>query len=275
MTFVLVAGVLIVVVAALLFYAIKIEPYRLTVNEHQLNDPFEGCEELKIVQLSDIHIKKDYTVEQLKKIVDRTNELDADIVVFTGDLYDHYNGYRDDENVIRELRRLKSQYGKIAIWGNHDCGGGGMKAYRDVIESSGFTLLQDENRYIYTDCGHSVLITGIDDYLQGKPYMPDESKTSPWDFQMLLIHEPDVVDSYVNYDYDIVLAGHTHGGQVRLPFMKPPVTTTLGKVYTNGIYTIKGRTASQALHVNTGLGTSRFRIRFWVVPEIALLRVYL
>ncbi|GKG83051.1 metallophosphoesterase [Eggerthella lenta] len=270
-----IAGAIVLLAAGLLLYALKVEPYRLTVNEHRLNEPFEGSEELRIVQLSDIHIKPEYTVRQLKRIVDKANELAPDLIVFTGDLYDRYNAYRDDENVVRELRRLKARYGKIAIWGNHDCAGGEVKGYRDVIEGSGFTLLQGENCYLYTDLGHAVMVTGIDDYLGGKPYMPDESKSSPWDFQILLVHEPDVVDQYVDYDYDIVLAGHTHGGQVRLPFMKPPVTTKLGKTYTNGIYTIKGRTATQALHVNTGLGTSRFTIRFCVVPEIALLRAYL
>lgn len=89
-------------------YALKVEPYRLTVNGHRLNEPSEGSEELRIVQLSDIHIKPEYTVDQLKRIVDRTNDLAPDLIVFTGDLYDRYNSYRDDENVVRELRRLRA-----------------------------------------------------------------------------------------------------------------------------------------------------------------------
>lgn len=139
-----IVGAIVLLAAGLLLYALKVEPYRLTVNEHCLNEPFEGSEELRIVQLSDIHIKPEYTVRQLKRIVDKANELAPDLIVFTGDLYDRYNAYRDDENVVHELRRLKARYGKIAIWGNHDCAGGEVKGYRDVIEGSGFTLLQDE-----------------------------------------------------------------------------------------------------------------------------------
>ena len=128
-----------------IYYAFEIEPYRLKVNEYALNSKMENTVEIKIVQFSDLHIKEDFTYKSLEKVVSEINGQEPDMVVFTGDLYDNYAVYHDDENIIKQLSDIKATYGKIAIWGNRDCGGGAAQQYESIMEQSGFTLLKNEN----------------------------------------------------------------------------------------------------------------------------------
>lgn len=269
---------LILVIAGCIYYAFKIEPYRLTVNEYTLNEERSDSEHLKIVQISDLHIKADFTYENLHKVIKKVNEQNPDIVIFTGDLYDNYGIYRDDETITAALKEIEAKYKKIAIWGNRDYGGGAETAYAAVMEDAGFTLLKNENRYVTLDNGRSVLFTGLDDALLGHPVMPDGTKTDDADYEMLLSHEPDNVEPYMNYDYDIALSGHSHGGQINIPFL-PFVNemalnvTALSSKYSGGMYRFDDEELKQ-LYVNTGIGTTHISARFGVVPEVTLFHVY-
>lgn len=270
---------LILVVAGCIYYAFKIEPYRITVNEYALNEEQSDKEHLKIVQISDLHIKADFTYENLNKVVEKINEQKPDIVIFTGDLYDNYAIYRDDENIIAALKKIDAAYGKIAIWGNRDYGGGAERTYAAVVEDAGFTLLKNENHFVTLDNGRRLLFTGLDDSFLGHPVMPDGTKNYDADYKLLLSHQPDNVDDYLGYDYDIALSGHSHGGQINVPFL-PFVNemalnvTALSSKYSGGMYDFDEEALKQ-LYVNTGIGTTHISARFGVVPEITLFHVYI
>ena len=96
---------LILVIGGCIYYAFKIEPYRVTLNEFTLNEEKPDREHLKIVQISDLHIKADFTYKNLDKVIKKVNEQNPDIVIFTGDLYDNYAIYRDDENIVTALQK--------------------------------------------------------------------------------------------------------------------------------------------------------------------------
>ena len=96
-----------------IFYAFKIEPYRITANDIYINE--KSSDILKVVQFSDTHIKEDFTYQDLGKVVNKINEQNPDVVVFTGDLYDNYAKYHDDDNIIKELQKINATYDKIAI----------------------------------------------------------------------------------------------------------------------------------------------------------------
>lgn len=266
--------ILILAVAGCVFYAFKIEPYRIKVNEHTMNEKRKDTNELKIVQISDLHIKDDFTYKNLDKVVDEVNSLDPDIVVFTGDLYDNYAKYNDDENIIAELQKINAKYGKIASWGNRDYGGGAVRKYGTIMEQSGFVLLKNEHWQVTLENGRGILFTGLDDSMLGIPYMPDATETYDPDYKILLTHEPDAVKDYLDHDYDMVLSGHSHGGQVNIPFLpavnkKAVSATGLASEYNRGMY-ILNNDAKSKLYVNTGIGTTHISARFGVVPEIAV-----
>ena len=269
---------LILVIGGCIYYAFKIEPYRVTLNEFTLNEEKPDREHLKIVQISDLHIKADFTYKNLDKVIKKVNEQNPDIVIFTGDLYDNYAIYRDDENIVTALQKIEAGYGKIAIWGNRDYGGGAERTYAAVKEDAGFTLLKNENWYITLNNGKRVLFTGLDDALLGHPVMPDETKIYDSDYELLLSHEPDNVEPYMNYDYDIALSGHSHGGQINIPFLPfvnemALTVTALSSKYSGGMYTFDDNAIKQ-LYVNTGIGTTHISARFGVVPEVTLFHIY-
>lgn len=271
--------ILFLTAAGFIFYAFKIEPFRITVNEYTLNEEKEGMSEIKMVQISDLHIKEDFTYENLGRVINKINGQNPDIVLFTGDLYDNYAKYHDDENIISELRSIEARYEKIAVWGNRDCGGGASRNYREIMESAGFKLLKNENLYVELENGRRILFTGLDDSLLGNPTMPESTKLYQSDYEVLLMHEPDTVKDFVNYDYDIVLSGHSHGGQVNIPFLpglnkKLVASTLLSTEYSGGMYQVNENTGGK-LYVSTGIGTTHISARFGVVPEVAVFYIYI
>ena len=271
--------IVIIYTAGCLFYAFKIEPYRLKVQEYYLTEKNADTELVKIVQFSDVHIKEDFTYENLQKVVDKINKHKPDIVLFTGDLYDNYAKYNDDENIIAELKKIEAKYDKIAIWGNRDYGGGAVRQYQYIMEQAGFTLLENENWYVTLENNKNILFTGLDDSMLGNVYMPDDTKIYHSDFDILLGHEPDIVENYGEYYYDLALSGHSHGGQVNIPLL-PFINdmaisaTSLSTKYEGGMYELNEKENTK-LYVNTGIGTTHISARFGVVPEITVFNLYL
>lgn len=262
-----------------IFYAFRIEPYRLDVEEYDLNSQTSNTSDMKIVQFSDVHIKEDFTCEDLGKVVRKINEQEPDIVVFTGDLYDNYSVFHEDENVIDQLSQIQAKHEKIAIWGNRDYGGGASRQYETIMEQSGFTLLRNGNWYVTGENGKKILFTGLDDSMLGNPDMPEATKIYESSYDILLTHEPDKAEDYLDEEYDAVLSGHTHGGQINIPFF-PEINeiavsaTDLTAGYSGGMYEL-GADGHTKLYVNTGIGTTHISARFGVVPEIAVFHVYL
>lgn len=270
---------ILIIAGSCMFYAFKIEPYRLKVNEYYLTEIKEDTKPIKIVQFSDVHIKEDFTYENLDKAVSLINKQNPDIVVFTGDLYDNYARYNDDGNIIAKLQKIQAKYDKIAIWGNRDYGGGAVRQYENIMEQAGFTLLKNGNWYVTAENGKKLLFTGLDDSLLGNAYMPDSTKIYESDYDILLSHEPDTVEDYLDYGYDLTLSGHSHGGQVKIPFLpfinkKAISATSLSTKYGGGMYSLDSNN-NKKIYVNTGIGTTHISARFGVVPEISVFYIYL
>ena len=95
----------------------------------------------------------------------------------------------------------------------------------------------------------------------------DSADIKNCDYRILMLHEPDAADRLPAQNADLILAGHSHGGQVKLPFFK--MKTSLAKKYTNGFYSVNG----MKLFVNTGIGTSHYPVRFFVPPEIDVFHI--
>lgn len=259
--------ILCIIVGALLFYAIKIEPYSLHINTYTMDTKASLKEELSIVQISDIQISEHYTTKQLEKLVTKVNGLAPDIVLFTGDLYENYSEYGPKDTVIALLSQIQTTYGKYAIYGNRDYGGGATRSYRAIMEEAGFTLLVNDGVHIALKNQETIFLGGLDDSLLSSPDIQEviaSMEQQEASYRILMSHEPDVVDEFKDAAFDLVLAGHSHGGQVQIPFFGG-IVTSLAEKYTDGFYSISD---TMQLYVNTGIGTSRYPIRFFVPPEI-------
>ncbi|MDH6671363.1 metallophosphoesterase [Paenibacillus glucanolyticus] len=260
------------------YYATQIEPSRLTVTHHTVESPnlsqsFHG---IKIAQFSDTHLGESYSNRQLRQLVQRLNREKPDLVVFTGDLFDSvWRSPASIKEVPDILSEIEAPLGKFAVYGNHDRGGGGSRVYQEYMKKAGFRVLVNDTANLTLGSGETMTVAGLDDYLLGRPDAEGTlSDLSEDHFNMLLVHEPDVADRLLGYPIDLILSGHSHGGQVNVPVLGAWIRTSLADKYISGMYDIPGSEREARLYVNRGIGTTRFKIRLGNPPEISVFTLH-
>jgi uncharacterized protein len=254
------------------FYANRIEPNLLDINYQQMQHPFipRSFDGIKIVQFSDTHLGFQYNLNQFEKLVKKINNLKPDLIFFTGDLIDEPNKYPEINQLVPILQQLKAPLGQYCIFGNHDHGGYGSDIYRNIMETANFTVLLNESKPIKLKNGSKIYLIGIDDAMLGHPDLKLALDQVPNNmFKLLLSHAPDLAETAVQYQIHWQLSGHSHGGQVKIPFVGALVTPPFARVYTEGLYTI-GESSPLTLYVNRGIGTTRLPFRFMARPELTI-----
>ncbi|WP_017753538.1 metallophosphoesterase [Calidifontibacillus oryziterrae] len=250
-------------------YARFIEPKNLSINNHELHSfkipqSFDGT---RIVLFSDTHLGHYYSINEFTKLINIINEQAPDIILFTGDLIDAPNKYKDINKIAPLLKQLRAPLGKYSIYGNHDHGGYGSEIIRDIMRESDFKLLINEHEKLFNKRNDYIFISGLDDAMLGNP---DIDKTllgvELQTFTILLAHQPDIIKELGNYPIDVQLSGHSHGGQVQLPFYGPIFTPIGATTYYEGFYKV----GPIELYVNRGIGTTRVPFRFLSPPELTI-----
>ena len=266
-------GILMVVGILIGFYSAYVEPHLLRVKQYDMKFEQVAGNPITVVQFSDTHVGDFFTTEDLKKVVDKINEQQADLVLFTGDLMDNaaeYDGSIDEIATI--LSKIKATNGKYAVFGNRDYGGGAERFYEDLMESAGSEVLVNSSRTLEVK-GTTISLFGADDALIG---YYNSNKTmqgiSNDHLNLLLIHEPDLISDFLSYPIDLATAGHSHGGQVYIPFYGPLLTTALAEDYVRGLYDF-GNNRKTLLYVNTGIGNTKVPFRLFNVPQISVFKL--
>lgn len=255
---------------ALAGYALWIEPRQLHVTQVRYEASRWDNTDAKIVFFTDTHVGKNFTIENLETVIEKINQQEPDLVLFGGDLVDSY--YRDmpDKNALKEtLNKIEAKYGKYAVLGNHDYGGGAQLVYQEIMEDSGFIILKNQSVYIEQ---LDLLLTGVDDFMLGDPKMPTESEQVSYGYHILLSHAPDWADTVSLTGVDLVLSGHTHGGQVNLPILRDLVLPPGGRHYVKGQYQVTNQ-ENTSIFVSNGIGTTKLPVRFSAPPEIVVLQI--
>ena len=265
--------VLIIIFVLGIVYARFIEPNMLFVNEKKIvsstiETNFNG---LKIVHFSDLHFGSTVHEKQLVKYIKKINELKPDIVVFTGDLIEakHEITAKEKELLIDNLKNIEAKYGKYAILGNHDYEN---EHFNKIIYDSDFILLNNSYDVIYSYNNEAIGIYGIDDLTYGSPNMEKyrEKEFADTKYKVILVHEPDYIDKFIdNYKSDLILAGHSHNQQVRIPYVKGFWLPKGSKNYYEPYYNIN----DTPVYISNGLGTSLLNLRFLSPPSINLYRI--
>ena len=225
----------------------------------------KGFNGIKVMHLSDIHYAS-VGENKLNKAVEEVNLMKPDIIVFTGDLYDEFSNLTDDmkNKIIEALSKLNAPLGKYAVSGNHDYK---HEGYEEIITKSGFTYLSNETKLIYYNDDEPIEIIGYPDEREDQPNYDIELSEY---FKIALIHEGDSWEHIKDKGIDLTLAGHSHGGQVRLPFIGCILKVDGGKKYCEEHYTNN----DSQLYVNFGLGETEYKIRSFNKPSINMYRLY-
>ena len=234
---------------------------------------FEGY---RVAQLSDIHIDEFTEPFFVREAVDRINALNPDAVFLTGDFVSHQletlkfaeGSAWQCANILTGLKCRR----RYAIFGNHDAMVG-LPLVGEALRDNGITVLQNSFLPIQRG-GARVWLAGLDDAVMGAPdpdkAIPPSIRNRPNEPLILLCHEPDYSDTVLRHPagqaVDLILSGHTHGGQIRIPFMGPFHLPPLGRKYVHGWF----KFGKAQLYVNRGLGTVGVPVRFDCPPEITL-----
>lgn len=254
-------------VISLILYSILIESQWIEINYLQLTLPHLAAEfdEYRIVQISDIHTDKWMNKERLSCIFRLVNEQKPDLIAITGDFVT-----RNQQQFIPNLRdtigQLAPKEETVAVLGNHDHWAD-PKAVKQVLEQTGIVNL-DNSVYTSRRGSAKLYIAGVDDILVGFDRLDLVLNQLPSnDAAILLAHEPDFADtSAATKRFDLQLSGHSHAGQVRLPFLKPFLLPPLGEKYYAGLYQV----GDMILYTNRGIGVNILPLRFNARPEITV-----
>lgn len=270
-TIIKIIGIIILFIVLVFLYGhfigtkgLKIKEYKII--DQNLPNEFYG---LKIVHISDIHYGFFYGKEELKKLIEKINSLNPDIVVLTGDLIDTNIDENEQNEVINILSEIKAK--KYSIIGNLD----NIDIYQNIISKSGFIDLNDKFDIIYSN-SDKILITGLSSNLSSSISVNEKLKNTyeyinqnDIKFKILLMHEPDFIKQLNEETFNVIFAGHSHNGQVKLPIIGVLKTPKGAKEYYKEYYNTKyGK-----LYISSGIGESVLPIRLFNKPSINFYRL--
>lgn len=283
-----------------------IEPELLSVKRLKFSLP--GLKRpIRMLQLSDLHFGKLTSDKLLKKILYKSRELQPDLIVLTGDFL-CYGKMQDAEKLTGFLKSLKAPLGVFAILGNHDYEGGVtvdeegnyavsrpsstvLKGFEllfkkqtltgavsqaareakpnqrllEILEQTGVELLVDRTVQV----SGLVNVTGISEYMTGQIDLVSAYENYNQSLPgILLAHNPDAIPALLDKPSSIILSGHTHGGQINLPWFRERFTLMENPHYFTGLLKEKGKT----IYISRGLG-SVMPFRFFASPEIVMMEV--
>ena len=268
-------------VGGLALYSGEIARHELRVEEYSVHLPRlpEAFRGMRIAQISDIHYFEWTESFFLRQVVDHVNNLKPDMVVLTGDFvtYGPVRWPSEDAHKRFALRHMPECASilsgircplRYATLGNHDMMVGGRYVYGDLI-NQGLPVLR--NRAVALERnGQRLWLIGLGSAcardVDTERAFPD-SAVRDREATIVLAHEPDILPQIAKLDADLMLSGHTHGGQVCLPFLPPAFLPQYGKKYVQGWF----RSGSTQLYVNRGIGTIGVPFRVNCPPEITLL----
>lgn len=255
--------------AALLtgLYARFVEPNLLVVRK--LSFQAQGsAADCRVVFFTDTHFGEDKSVDSAKQLAERINQLEPDLVIFGGDLLDNYARDRDQldlELLRQQLNSIQAPGGKYAVWGNHDWGGGAARIYQEFMKSCGFQVLKNESLFLEN---YRIQLLGYDDYLTGdlEGQLPTFAEDA---FPLLIAHEPYTAQLLSDLpERALMLSGHTHGGQIGIPWIARQILPPGSGGLVRGMYALDESAESARVYVSSGIGTTRLLLRLLSPPEI-------
>ena len=270
---------LILIIALLIIYARYVGTKGITVRDYNItstNIPssFDG---FTIVQFSDLKYGSTVNMDDLDKLVKKINDLNPDVVVFTGDLIspNYKLDMEEKEKITQKFALIDPLIGKYSVRGNED---NASSNYDYIINTSNFKDISNSYELIYYKGLTPIVIYGLDSLINKKQDFktafayPDENVSTDYmaTYRILLAHEPDTVTKIKSYNISLMLSGHSLNSTVNIPYLKDYYDIKGASKYYDPIYNVDGT----KLYVSSGIGTNNSRIRFLSKPSISIFRLY-
>lgn len=260
---------LVVITTLIILDGFFINSHGFKVNEialyENISDKYNG---LKIVQISDIYYGNNVNKDDLKKIVKNINLIKPDIVFFTGDLM--YKDNKDSTDVANILSKINTELGKYYITGDNDYND---DTVNDILNKSGFNSLDNKYELIYKD-KDPILISGISTK-KDKTNIEDKLKdtyeylNNNSNYSILIMHEPNIIDKIEYEKFNLILAGHTKGGVVRIPLLGGIILPEDNYLYGKDYYKKK----DTKIYISNGLGNDEVNFRLLNKPSFNFFRL--
>ncbi|MDM5427848.1 MULTISPECIES: metallophosphoesterase [Bacillus] len=244
------------------------------ITSSKIPSSFKGY---KILQISDLHNKKFGDNQDV--LIQKVKSINPDIIAITGDLIDSKS--YDAEMSMQVIRELVKEYPVYFVTGNHEKWSGKYNSLEKKLKKQHVTVLRNEHVIIQKG-GHEINLLGIDDpefntgdidegSIVKDAIVKAKIETQPDRYNVLLSHRPEFLEEYAEEKVDLVLSGHAHGGQVRLPFIGGLVAPNQGILpkYTAGLY----EQQNTSMMVSRGLGNSIIPQRVFNRPEIVVVQL--
>jgi predicted MPP superfamily phosphohydrolase len=251
-------------------YPILIERYLILTNTYRVPVPHlpEAFRGFRIVQLTDLHYGFLVPLWVIRHVVSRTNRLEGDLVVCTGDYVHERNATSQIDRVWPVLSELTARFGVYSVLGNHD-------HWADTSRSQEWlTRTGQDLRHKATAIekeGQRLWLAGAGDLWEDHRNLDDLLRDVPdSECRIVLAHNPDTADTRFSARVDLILSGHTHGGQVELPLVGTPLLPVRNKEYSSGL---KVSPKGARVFISKGIGWAVFPVRFNCLPEIAVLEL--
>lgn len=260
----LIIGLIIIYSRYIATTGIQIKEY--SVINNKIPESFKG---FKVVHFSDLKYGSTTDQKYLKKLVNKINELNPDIIIFTGDLVS--SNYKltdnDKKSIIENLNKLDPKIDIYSIRGDNDIN----ETYNSIITQTKIIEINNLNKLIYYKGDTPIMLIGLDDSINGNQSLDMAFNYEENNYYKILItHEPDTYEKIKDKNIDLFLAGHSLNGQVRLPFIGSIYTPTGAKKYYDSKYKID----NTEIYISNGLGTSKIPYRLNNRPSINLYRFY-
>ena len=262
--------VLLIIIACLVLYGSYINTSGIKTNEYfiESNKIPESFDGFKIAHITDILFDEKTNTNQLDNLVKEVNELKPDIIVYTGDLInkDYKISKKDIEKLTNMLKEMKCSLYKYAIIGNNDQKR--LKDYKNILANSNFKLLDDSYEYLFYKDINPIKIMGLTNTKNINDLLENEEFITP-SYNIVLTHYSDNFKDLKEYDIDLVLAGNSLGGQIRIPFIGGVIKKVGSKIYIDNYY----EENNKKLYISNGLGTEKYHVRTFNSPSINLYRL--
>ncbi len=262
----------------IVFWGSFIEPKIITVINVPINlDQTSKKENLKIALIADLHVgayKKNFFVQ---RVVNKTIAENPDLVLLDGD---YILGKGENARFLAPLKELAAKYPTFAVTGNHEfnLAKENRSKFQDrtatlrvLFEEWGIKILDNESKTLHLQ--NSIInLVGLPDIWTGKADLITAARNiDPRQPTILLCHNPDIILDKNAENFDLVLSGHTHAGQIRLPWIGavPSLPTELGKKFTQGLFKLK----NGYLYITAGLGETGPRARLMSPPELSIINL--